>query len=63
MTRRFGAGENDFLQSIDVDADGRPVAIGKFHRAIDFGGGELVAAGAPKAELPLGDVAVVGFTR
>lgn len=61
--RRFGAADNDFLQAVATDGDGRPVAVGTFHRTIDFGKGPLAAAGAPGAEIPLGDVAVVAFDR
>jgi hypothetical protein len=61
--QRFGDTENDFLQAIASGPDGAPVAAGTFHRTVSFGGEPLTSGADPAAQLPLGDVVVVGFER
>jgi hypothetical protein len=62
-SRRFGGTENDFLQGVATGPDGGIAAIGTFHGTVAFGGAPLAARAAPGAQLPLGDVVVVGLGR
>jgi hypothetical protein len=60
--KRFGGKENDFLQGLAATEDGI-VAAGTFHGTVSFGGEELTPAAAPGAQLPLGDLIVLGLAR
>jgi hypothetical protein len=61
--QRSGGKENDFLQAITVLPDGGLAAIGTFHGQAAYGGEPLATAGVPEAQLPMGDVVVVGLER
>lgn len=61
-SKSFGGKEDDYGRGITTA--GRAIyATGTYHLGMDLGGGNLAAAVAPQAQLPLGDVFVAKFER
>jgi hypothetical protein len=44
-SKRFGSADNQFANSVAVDASGNVIIAGAFYGTIDFGGGDLTAPG------------------